>query len=74
LRCFRARLLADGTDWPSHRGAFHHPCHPRTHLVENKEHLDQSPELTTQERHIVVALILVDQLVSPLFVSRSQFI
>jgi len=33
-----------------------------------------TPELTTQERHIVVALILVDQFVSPLFVSRSQFI
>jgi hypothetical protein len=26
------------------------------------------------ERHVVVVLILIDQLVSPLFVSRSQFI
>ena len=32
------------------------------------------PELAAHERHVVVVLILIDQLVSPLFVSRLKFI
>jgi hypothetical protein len=47
----------------------HYPCGQK-----NQPTRKLPPELTTQEPHIVVALILVDQLVSPLFVSRSQFI